>query len=269
MSFSKSGTKKGRQTVADQHQYDGPSRADFERVIAGVTAKSSFVLQREGLTRMWRALQVLSGTDPNAGKAPVNLTPDDVLLIHMLLLDATQSPFRTNGKQIVQGTNVPATGGNFSRIGIGVRPPDDPKVGNQYGVLVVDSVDYEGAADNVLGVTSFSNPAGQIRAIDFETPVREFGANDTLPKMTRFDQVAVFGSAIATVYVDGTDFAQMSELGGTPAAGPSATQLLGCTIWPGSALVIQQKVVNLAFRATFRGHYWDLGSILGASLFKG
>lgn len=255
-------------------EYTGPERrARAKPVIRGADlepdALKSIALQREALSRYLRALCVLSGTDPASGPAMPVLSADDLIHLNMILMDATRAPFRMNGKSITAGDNAVATPGNFSFAGIGVKPPADPQTGNLYGVLVLDSVDYEGASDMVLGMSSFSSPAGQISPLDLEIPPKEYGANFTAPKQTRVGPVATLASQFANVFVDGVEFNKISELGGTAAGGPQAHQdLEGLCVWPGTMVVIQEKTVNLPLRATFHGHYWDLGSILASGLFK-
>lgn len=229
-------------------------------------------LQRDFYVRVIRSLQAMNGFDPQIGDPSQipDLRLSDSVHYEALVLDASQPPFRNNGKGFQFTASLGAGGaGNFNEWLV-QNQPDLSKVGVVGTAVVIDEIDYKGASDVTYGICTATDPPLSTfgKAIIVEDPFgRPDKANTLSGVVARFADVQTESGVFGAAPTDGVTWDVIGFIGGTPAAGPSAIERPEpIVLWPRMALLVVQDTANVAGRVLIKGRYFSFGTVATGQL---
>lgn len=251
--------------------------------LAGDASRAPFSLFGEVRKRVARVLQAATGTDPEQ-MGIGGFTLDSQLHPHIKLLDATQAPFRRNGKAWAQYVNVAAGGaGVFGTVVYVNQVPAQPdsSTAAQVNAVIIDEIEYGeqiGAGAGSGAQYGLCYPPGDATLLyrsrwteDFLSP-----PNSSLAKAAADVGLVALKRSVPCIGSDATlaptvgmsDNIQVDVIGRIPGADniagtaivrPYRRQLSGVVLWPGMAFVVQGFASNVAFYVNLKGRVVNFG----------
>lgn len=228
------------------------------RLQSSVPPGLNLPLDGEYTARMLRAFWAMLRYNPEQIKGQLpRLTFEQRCAFEMLVLDASQAPFRTNGRAWTFARNLPAQGaGSVNLIEIGNQ--------SKSSILMLDQVIFGGAS--VLELNIYASPnIPAVPLIDIESrPASSTTAQKSRPRLPFGGGSAAIPAVGAIVSVAAAPSTGGDDTAFFPAGGPGPFPI-GEALWPGEVADFGQVTVNIPLTITIYGRLWDFGDQLLAA----
>jgi hypothetical protein len=205
----------------------------------------------------------MSGADPQQGdRLPLDVFLSNAITFEMQLLDASQAPFRRNGRAWQQGSQF-AVGAGFTAweitnpISIPVPSASGPSVAQNLTVAIIDWFDYGGTSLLDYGVTGTSGFFTQSGAATVVPYVEDRSAQPNALKPNTPLQFQSINNAVS--FLANGAYQHIGFAGATVAGVMQRVNLADVALFPGETFTAIQVTTATAGQLTIHGRFWDLG----------
>lgn len=233
---------------------DHPGRLSLEETLAA----AGLPLHGDFYTRAIRSIQALLGQDPQQ-LGDISFRLDKRIAFQVGVLDATRAPYRKNEKQFDIGIGIAAVGAQFGEYQlfniIPTAQAGQAPVVIPFRIVVVDSIDWQGAQTGTLGVS----PGEDTQAGLVVQPLPcllEDAPTDYTARRNLDSRLRVRVGSTATPTAIGQIVRGLPNVG---AAGIFQKVYGGLCVFPGESLLCVAGVINTASYFGATGRLVELG----------